>query len=345
MLPMLADIQAVLDRYPADCRAGSVAPLDSAGGFSGASIWKLASQRGQLALRRWPEMHPNPDRLAWIHSVAAFSLANGFRLLAQPIATSDGATFVQHAERLWELTPWMQGAPDRAHPPKPERLQNAMRALAAFHLSVEAFPIAKSSRGTSPNAAKRRRSAQRTAGDLAFLNTRLDSPEVRADIRDLGRQFLSLFPRALPIVAPMLDEVAEFQVALQPAIRDIRSEHVFFVGDDVTGIIDLGAMRIESPASDIARLLGNFAGNDRAAWEVGLAAYATIRPLDERERRLATAIAQANILLAPGNWLQWLIVERRTFDDMHAVVERLRNTVSRLEKLAQCSSNDGIDIA
>jgi Ser/Thr protein kinase RdoA (MazF antagonist) len=340
-----ADVQVVLGRYPADYRAGSIVPLDSAGGFSGASIWKLSTQCGPLALRLWPKMHPSPDRLAWIHAVAAHSIVNGFRLLAQPIATSDGSTFVYHAERLWELTPWLPGEPDRAHPPKPVRLQNAMRELAKFHRSVETFPMTTSPRGPSPNLMKRRRSAQRIASELAFLNALLDSPQISADIRELGRQYMSLFPRALPNVASILDEVAQFEVALQPAIRDIRSEHVFFIGDEVSGIIDLGAMRIESPASDVARLLGSYVGNDAAAWEIGLAAYTTIWPLDEQERRLATAIAQANILLAPGNWLQWLIVERRTFDDMRAVVERLRTSVSRLEQLAQRSSNDGFDIA
>jgi Ser/Thr protein kinase RdoA (MazF antagonist) len=325
-----ADIQAVLDRYPADCRLGSATPLSIAGGFSGASIWKLTTQRGPLALRRWPAEHPRPDNLAWIHSVAAHSLSNGFRLLAQPIPTSDGSTFVHHAARLWELTPWLPGEADRAHPPKPERLQNALRELAAFHRSVATYPMTKSARGPSPNVVKRRRFINMIAGDLAFSNALLDSPQVSADIRDLGRQFLTLFPRGLPIVASILDEVAQFEVALQPTLRDIRKEHVFFVGDDVTGIIDLGAMRIESPASDIARLLGSFVGNDAAAWDVGLAAYETTRPLDEQERLLATAIAQANVLLAPGNWLQWLLIERRTFDDMPAVVERLRLAVDRL---------------
>jgi hypothetical protein len=333
------DIQAVLERYPAECRAGSAVPLGPGGGFSGARIWKLSTQCGQLALRRWPAEHPTPERLAWIHAVADHSFANGFRLLAQPIATRDGRTFVYHAARLWELTPWLPGEADRTHPPKTERLQNALRELAAFHRSAEAFPRTRSRRGPSPNVAKRRaKLAQMIAGGLAKLDGALDAPQVSPEIRELGRQYMTLFPRVSPIVGPMLDEVARFEVALQPALRDIWNEHVLFAGDNVTGILDLGAMGIESPASDVARLLGSFVGNDGAAWEIGLAAYTAIRPLDEDERRLATAIAQANILLAPGNWLQWLLIERRTFDDMPAVVKRLRITVERLREFVARAS-------
>jgi hypothetical protein len=98
----------------------------------------------------------------------------------------------------------------------------------------------------------------------------------------------------------------------------------------VTGIIDLGAMSIESPASDVARLLESFVGDDAEAWDIGLSAYSTVRPFDVQERRLAKAIAESNVLLAPGNWLQWLLVERRTFDDMATVVKRLGMTVDRL---------------
>ncbi len=64
---------------------------------------------------------------------------------------------------------------------------------------------------------------------------------------------------------------------LQPCIRDVWHDHVLFVGDDVSGLVDFGAMQPDSVAADIARLLGSLAGDDRQAWTIGLAAYESVQ--------------------------------------------------------------------
>src|SRR6188474_2240170 len=89
--------------------SGSVTPrycefLDNAGGYSGAKFWKLSSQSGNFCLRRWPQEHPSPERLTWIHAVIEHAAKQGVVPLAVPIRTDSGKTFVEYGKYLWELT-------------------------------------------------------------------------------------------------------------------------------------------------------------------------------------------------------------------------------------------------
>ncbi|MEX2185730.1 MAG: phosphotransferase, partial [Pirellulales bacterium] len=182
------DVQSVLERFPPPCRPESCLSLGSAGGFSGAAIWKLTTPCGVLALRRWPREHPSPQRLAWIHEVAAHAAAHGFGLLPTPIATLDGQTFVHRAGRLWELTPWLPGEASFQNQPSQRRLDAAMSTLARFHRAVESFEIVAARRGPSPGAIDRRiRIAKLLAGELAELAAALESRPIPREIAEIGR--------------------------------------------------------------------------------------------------------------------------------------------------------------
>lgn len=340
---MITDVAYVLNRYPAECQPAVCTPLHGAGGFSGASIWRLDTARGPLALRRWPPEHPTPERLAWIHAVARHALQQGFNLLPQPIATRDGQTFAIQAGRLWQVEPWLAGVADYANRSSTPRLQNALIALARFHRAAEIFPGVDPQHGPSPGVIERRtRLAKLLAGGMAELTAALESRRLPAEIAQLGRRWLTLVPRAAYIVTAELDAAATLTVRQQPCLRDIWSEHVLFAGEEVSGIIDLGAMRAETVATDVARLLGSLEGDNATGWQTGLAAYGSIRPLDDRELRLATAIDRGNVVLSGTLWLQWLAVEGRTFDDVSAIAARIRRGLERLETLAASRAGDGI---
>ncbi len=122
---------------------------------------------------------------------------------------------------------------------------------------------------------------------------------------------------------------------LQPCLRDIWHDHVLFEGDRVTGLIDFGAMRMESPAGDVARLLGSLVENDSQGWQTGLQAYQKVRPLLPAEYCQLAAFDAANIILAGLNWIQWLFVERRRFEDGQQIVSRLRQISRRLDQFAK----------
>lgn len=153
-------------------------------------------------------------------------------------------------------------------------------------------------------------------------------------LRKYAALFLSAFRRFAPLLEIELRELHVAAVSLQPCIRDIHDQHVLMIDDRVTGLIDFGAMRVDSVATDVARLLGTMAGDDASLREAGLLAYQQCRRISDIESRLVAAIDRANVVLTGPQWLQWLWVERKSFESMPAVLARLERIRQRLQKLA-----------
>ncbi|HLW68068.1 MAG TPA: phosphotransferase, partial [Gemmataceae bacterium] len=121
---------------------------------------------------------------------------------------------------------------------------------------------------------------------------------------------------------------------LQPCLCDIWHDHVLFTGDGVTGIIDYGSMRLDTPAADLARMLGSLVGDDLAMWNPGFAAYREVRPLDEAEATLARVLDWTGVVLGAANWLYRLYIEFRVYEDRQRVARRMQDLLSRMEYFA-----------
>jgi Ser/Thr protein kinase RdoA (MazF antagonist) len=335
------EIEAVLSMYPPDCLPNTVDCLGAAGGFSGARIWRITAARGQLCLRRWPPESPDESRLKWLQAIVARAAARGFRQLPDNISTSRGAGFCRHDGYLWELTTWMPGQADYWSDPRPEKLKAAAVALAQFHRAVESFAAHQ---GHSPDELPRPRIAPSPSiAERLALVGRLQAGAfrgMRAALRqnrgampalaDRAEELLHLVFPHLPALQHDLVAASRIEAPLQPCLRDLSHDHVLFVGDQVSGIIDIGSMRLDAVSTDIARLLGSLCGNDRDSWTMGLDAYEAVRPLAEPERQLVPTFDRSQRVLAGVKWVEWVFVERRTFGDPAAVVQRMEHILSRL---------------
>ena len=133
-------------------------------------------------------------------------------------------------------------------------------------------------------------------------------------------------PRAIERLTPLVN----VPLAIQPCLRDIWHDHVLFTGNEVTGIIDFGAVDIDTPATDIARLLGSLVGDDAFGWRAGLDAYATIRPLAAEEETAVRALDASGTILAGCNWIRWICIDGRQFEDRSRIRERFERIISRL---------------
>jgi Ser/Thr protein kinase RdoA (MazF antagonist) len=100
-------------------------------------------------------------------------------------------------------------------------------------------------------------------------------------------------------------------------------------------LLDFGAMRGEHVAADVARLLGSLVEDDPVGWALGLSAYSAVRPLSESETVLVTAFDTSGVLLGGMNWLTWLYLEDRSFEDEASVAARLDYFVRRLTTLCE----------
>jgi homoserine kinase type II len=342
----------ILRKYPPDCQPNAVEPLGSAGGMSGAQFWRLAAPRGILALRRWPTEHPTPERLLFIHAVLQHAADHEMTILPIPIATTAGPNFFQQGGHLWELTPWLPGTADYEKSPTVEKLRAAMTALAHFHNAVADFPPSTplaSSRAVAP-AIKNRLDRLRAlpSSGIEELSRAIDD-NTWPDLAPLAHRFLAMLPHAIPGAIAELAPLAHETFRLQSCIRDIWHDHVLFDANRVTGLIDFGAMAIDTPATDIARLLGSLASSrhaphavaapnigaksasdHNAIWTTGLVAYTTIRPLTDQEALAARALDTSGTILAGGNWIRWIYIEGRQFDDRSKIIQRFGQIVDRM---------------
>jgi len=328
-------IKSIAARFLAGCSLGNIESLGSAGGFSGAQLWRLETELGPYCLRQWPRAHPDRERLKLIHSVLFHVRKDGVEIVPVPLLTTRGESFVLANNHFVELTPWMPGRADFWIEPTELKLKNAMQSLARFHLASRKMssssPIGSAT--VSPGIVSRiqqlRDWVERDASNLAKASGTPQWPE----LTPLAGQILHFFRKHALQILDELNSALKLHTLIQPSIRDIWHDHVLFEGDEVTGIVDFGALNWETPSADVARLLGSLVADSRDLWAFGEAAYRRINKLGENESRLISVFDRSNTLLAPMNWMRWIYLENRHFDDRSAVVARLRKCVERMENL------------
>jgi Ser/Thr protein kinase RdoA (MazF antagonist) len=323
----------VLAAYRSNCQPLRLESLSSAGGFSGARFWRIHAKAGVLCLRRWPLEHPDRQQLEFIQAVLWHVHQEGFRLVPLPLETRTHAGYVCEAGHLWELTPWLPGVANYHQAPSPRKLRAVATALAGFHQASASFPLPHTSSKAAPGLLSRlKRLETWSEPKLAQLSSAVTDSDWSV-FAERARRLVPLFARAADAVVDTLRQAASIQVVLQPCIRDIWHDHVLYLGEEVSGLIDFGAMRVDSVATDLARLLGSLCGDDSAEWLDALNAYDSVRPLSSGEALLVTAYDRSNTLLSGMNWLEWIFLEGRQFENHAAICERLDANLIRLEHL------------
>lgn len=310
----------VLQHYPLPGR--QVFPLVSHGGFSGTSLWRVTSLNESFCLRAWPEKGTTASSLAAIHGLMDAAKDLGF--VPRPIRGRHYQTVFLHAGRLWDLTTWMPGQADFWQRPSPRRLEAACSALAQLHVTWLGDRV-----GACP-------AVQRRMARWQSWTALIDSgwkPNFEGDdpLHSWAERAWRQLPLRVGAIPKRLSQWLAVSVPLQPCLCDIWHDHVLFTGDEVTGLIDFGSVKIDNVAVDLARMLGSMVGDNRDLREVGLAAYEKHRSLSREERDLTTILDETGTVLGAVNWLRWLYHERRQYLDRNAVAERLAALVRRME--------------
>ena len=307
---------------------------DTGGGLSGAGIWRAQSAAGEVCLRKWPTEHPTPERLTWIHAVLHHIQRKAVPIVPAPFPTCDGRTFVLHEGFLWELSPWMPGQAIETGKASVRQVSAAFAALAQFHRAAATFADFSPGSGAAPAVAQRLERLETWLHRGGVKRMEQAAATCGSPLGEYAPLFLGAFRRLAPHLEIELRNLHDTSVPLQPCIRDIHDQHVLMIDDRVTGLIDFGAMRVDSVATDVARLLGTMAGDDAKLREAGLSAYQQCRHLSDIELRLVAALDRANVVLTGPQWMEWLLVEQKSFQAMPAVVARLERIRHRLQKLA-----------
>ncbi|WP_337175904.1 aminoglycoside phosphotransferase family protein [Paludisphaera sp.] len=320
----------VLGRYPPGERPiATPTPLGSAGGLSGSLLWRYDAPNGPRVLRAWPEGTPlgRVERIhGWLRATADLPF------VARPIAASDGSTAIEAGGVRWEVSPWLPGEPTAGIPPLP-RVRAGFEGLAALHSRLSRVDARV---GPSPGLAARRdelRSLIEGGFDIlaARLSTAADDPAA-AD----AREWLGLARRLAPGVLATAAAAARLVLPLHPCLRDARPAHFLFTADALTGLVDFGAMDVEAPAADLARLVGEWLprgdGDDLRA--EAFAAYGRSRPIGADELAAAGAFEELADVLVGERWARWRFLEGRRFDDDRATAAGIARGLDRARRLA-----------
>jgi homoserine kinase type II len=319
----------VLMAYPAPLRVGPVVRFAFHGGFTGASIFQVDNPCARLCLRGWLPRETDPKRLAWLHRLMADAGDGGLEFVPRVLAALAGGTIVRHEGRLWELQEWLPWRPDFCERPSAAKLENACISLAQLHSRWRL--IGTDATEELPAVHRRLECLRRSGAHAAPLRaTGLDGVKWNA-LQILADRARIVLPHWLAKVDTWLEPWAQVTGQLQACLCDIWHNHVLLEGDRVTGIIDYGAVKVDHPAVDVARMLGSLAEDDDTAWQRGLAAYRSVRAFSQEEERLAHVLDATGTVLGVANWLARL-GEKRTVAEQEAVAKRLEKLVRRLER-------------
>ena len=339
-----------------------IGPL-AAAGFSGSRVYRVEvaadahdgaaagpGAGGRFILKSF-HAQASREQAAWVHGLMRRLRAEGIGEVPALVpclrdGLPDCPTLQADATgTLWEMAQWLPGGAVEA--PSVAQATAALEALARLHTAAARLPGPPQT-GPSPGQLRRRQQARdllerpwslrRTAcgsGVDAALVARFDEAIAifaRADGDRAVASVARLVPRPLP---------------LQPVLRDVWSDHVLFTVDEhgasatgnrVSAIIDYHAAGVDTPATDLARLLGSWlppvAGQAAPlldAWREPLAAYERLRPLAAVERRLVPWLDATAVILGLDNWFRWTLDEQRKFPDTTRVQGRIDRLLRRLE--------------
>ncbi len=303
------------------------------GGFSGAEIYRCQHGDGsQTALRCWPA-GTSADRVAVVHHVLRQSLEQGCPWVPQLLQVRASATVVTVGGRHWEHSQWMPGAPCQPRADAPQQLETWVRLAAAAVGQFQASVRHLESRSDCPPAVLERcqrwPAAQRWLQQppLATDGSRWPAWLVRADA--VLRSAWPLHHRRLETALTAASRQAS---PLQYVLRDCHHAHILFdaTGTEVCGLIDFDALRVDTPATDLARLVHSFAALshpqpgivaggrwdtpiqswrnwiEQDLWAAAVAGFRQSCPFSDQQWELARLLADSTTLLSLINWITWV---------------------------------------
>jgi Ser/Thr protein kinase RdoA (MazF antagonist) len=318
-------------------------------GFSGSRLFvvELPDRPGRFVLKSF-HAAASREHAAFVHHLVRHIRSECSTPVAEVMPALDGDTIVSDAEgRLWELARFMPGV---AMPcPTPAQAAAAATALAQLHLAAARLVNHPPRQDFSPGLALR---IERARELLARpWQARCHAWSHAARHRMPADRWTALDARVAAAIDlftaaggdAFLARVASIQphsAMLQPVLRDVWCDHVLFAderSDSVTAIVDLHAAGIDTPATDLTRLMGSWAapaGGERLSildrWPTAVAAYDRVRRLSHAEADLIPFLHATGVVCGLDNWFRWTLDEQREFPDARRMLARIDRLLQEL---------------
>jgi hypothetical protein len=227
------------------------------------------------------------------------------------------------------MSTWLPGTADFHQHPTDKRLFAAMRALASIHATwTPRVPRT----GPAP-AVGRIIKALRNWRELVEGGWKPDFQLPYPDgVEERARRAWEVLHRAVIGLEFTFLEWESRPVPLQTCICDVWHDHILYTGEEVTGVIDYGAVKEDCVAVDLARLLGSLIPDEPERLNLALGVYSAARPVPQEVLRLVPVLDRVGCVVGLSNWIRWLYHERRPFQDFGQVVRRMDILIKRLDK-------------
>ncbi len=295
-------------------------------GLSGAVVWRGEDTTGtpRVALKGWP-LSTAAERIEHVHLWLSQAAHLSFVPTVFKSVRKQSAVLVDG--RVWDACRWLPGTPCEV--PTVAEVRAACTAVAQIHLCWPALEDRRPCRGVVA------RLAILTDHRALLDDWNHTLPPFVPELDPLLRRAVQEVLRVADSATAVLRSWAAWPLPVRPCVRDLRGEHVLFEAERVTGIVDYGAMAVDHPAVDLARLLDDYASSDDNLFGEGLDAYRkegaplSLEVPDKFVRLLANTGAVCSIL----GWLVRFFVRREPVLRPAATAVRLWELLARVEHI------------
>lgn len=297
----------------------------------------------QWAVRGWPPT-VSGERVSEVHRAMRLARQNGCRWtptveppeVAPPeiaqrrerAVSGELRSWIIADGRVWDCCEWMPGRPPNAEDDLAGVLRQIATAVAEFHAAVSSLgphPALVSPRPVAAVSSRLQRIAElgpllepllAFGADSTRLLTASSATQRAMDC--LRQAWATQRLRAVRLLEPW----GQIAFRQQYVFRDIHLGNTLFHEGRLSGIVDYDAVRIDSPATDLARLIGSvrwvmrpeeWDRSEEDLWAAMLGAYRAIGAFSAEEERLARVLAEVSPLIILANWVVWVVGEERSF--------------------------------
>jgi Ser/Thr protein kinase RdoA (MazF antagonist) len=238
------------------------------------------------------------------------------------VATKAATTFVERGPRLSQLEPWKPGTAIESGP-SIGQAGAAAATLSCLHRLLEP----QGTRGLSPGLVRRLEILVCLQnGGFDRLARAIEAAPL-SEASALARAWLTRAGSRLDPVLDALSQSTRNEWELQPCLRDCRAAHWLFTREEVTGLVDFGAMNVDARVFDLARLRLDWWPDDCNGGESFRAEYERHNALPVSASDLLPIIEQTTAYLSGANWIRWHFLEHRTFERPGAVAAGLARSL------------------
>jgi Ser/Thr protein kinase RdoA (MazF antagonist) len=310
-------------------------------GFSGSVVWKIATELGHVAVRRFPSRKPPGSTLGLRtlvherppldHHELTRARLYGWNEVPQPLPNNDGETFTMHDDSWWDVCSWQPGEPVKL-PIDGPHLREAMHFIARWHSFWTKQSARFDSNDIHQDAVGRRIEEWRRLWRIDWSTQGLWGNRSNDPLGLAGRAFRAVKARAR-VMESHLHQLP-LLLSNEPKVfchGDLHREHILFTDGKPTGLIDLSC-RWDYAAADLARWL--FTTTEANRWTQAAEWYREVAPLSAASERAIPMLAETGLVIAALRWEKWLLgidPERRYFPRPDLAYDRWRMIVERLE--------------